>query len=708
MAIDLTFFRSSRLPVLLQSDDGSCGRTCIAMMAGYWGNQKLAQQILDESSTTRRGVSLATLIETASSFHFNARAVRLELAQLASVRAACILHWNFEHFVVLRSVRGDVATIHDPAVGVRKLSLEELSRHFTGVALEVTPSDSFVEQEAPPRIRIRQILGRVAGLRRGILGVFLLAVLVQLLLLLGPLLLQLVVDTAIPDSDKGLAAIICLGYIASIFLQTATSAVKQWLMTVMATELNSQWLSNGFAHLLRLPISFFESRQLGDILSRFGSIQSIQRTLTTQAAEALLDGCMTVITFLAMLTYMPWASLLSLVVVGIYAVLRLGLVSRIRRYSTEQLHHTGKQQSQFIESTKAIASIRIFGRESVRYASWVELLTRQFNSELAASRIAVVLQGSNGLLFGVERVITIWIAAIVVIDGEMSIGMLLAYVTYKELFSSKASGLIDKIGEIRGLQAHTDRVADIVLSPKEDEGSLGRTSMESAPVIELANVSFRYSEGEDWVLRDVSLRIESGESIAIVGPSGSGKTTLAKIMLGLVEPTSGSILVDGVPLERFGKRAFRSLVGTCLQDDQLMAGSISENISFFDEELNQGRVEECAKMVAMHAEILRMPMGYRTKLAESGSGLSSGQKQRIMLARALYRKPKVLLLDEATSHLDVANERHVNAAVADMRLTRIVIAHRPETIAMASRVFRIGETGIAGGGMSSEASLFVA
>jgi ATP-binding cassette subfamily B protein RaxB len=297
------------------------------------------------------------------------------------------------------------------------------------------------------------------------------------------------------------------------------------------------------------------------------------------------------------------------------------------------------------------------------------------------------------LLFGLERVAVIWIGALLVMDQRLSLGMLFAFFAYKETFAARVSALVDKAVDLRMLRLQGERLADIVLTaPEADTGSPAR---ELGAGLELRDLRFAYADGEPEVLRGVSLKIEPGESVAIVGPSGCGKTTLLKLMLGVHAPTSGEVLVGGVPLPRAGLRAWRDHVGVVMQDEPLFSGSILDNISFFSPEPDLPWAQQCARVASVHDEIEAMPMAYHTLIGDMGAALSGGQKQRVLLARALYKRPKILFLDEATSHLDVDRERSVNHAVRQLALTRVIVAHRPETIASAGRVIALHEGRVA-------------
>jgi ATP-binding cassette subfamily B protein RaxB len=267
--------------------------------------------------------------------------------------------------------------------------------------------------------------------------------------------------------------------------------------------------------------------------------------------------------------------------------------------------------------------------------------------------------------------------------------MLIAFIAYADQFISRAAGLIDKWVDFRMLRLHAERVADIALTAPEASADQPWSGPIPAASIELDNVSFRYADDEPWILRHCSLRVEAGESIAIVGPSGCGKSTLAKLVLGLLQPVEGEVRFGGIPIGKLGLDTYRQWVSAVMQDDQLFAGSVADNISFFDPEVSMERVVVAAHMAAIHDDIMAMPMGYESLVGDMGSSLSGGQKQRVILARALYRRPLLLMLDEATSHLDARREQMVNAAISHIAVTRIVVAHRPETIASAKHVIAL-------------------
>ncbi len=398
---------------------------------------------------------------------------------------------------------------------------------------------------------------------------------------------------------------------------------------------------------------------------------------------------MTVIAFGVMLVYSFNLAMVSVLAVALYVLIRTLSYRPLKAASEEQIVHSATEQSHFLESIRGLQTIKLFNREDERRAQWLNLVVNTINRGLVTQRMHVLFRTTSGLILGAENILVIYFGALLVMDGTFSIGMLFAYIAYKTQFSSRVGSLVDLSFEIKMLRLQRERLADIVLTEPEANLDIGTLSTKLIASIELRNVRFRYADSEPWVLDGVNLKIEAGESLVIIGPSGCGKTTLLKVLLGLAQPNEGEVLIGGVPLRGLGLRAYRDMLATVMQDDQLFAGSVADNISFFASDQSQQRVEVCAKQAAIHEEIMAMPMGYATLIGDMGTSLSGGQKQRILLARALYKQPRILFLDEATSHLDIEREQQVNEAVRSLHLTRVVIAHRPETIAMARRVVKL-------------------
>jgi ATP-binding cassette subfamily B protein RaxB len=488
------------------------------------------------------------------------------------------------------------------------------------------------------------------------------------------------------SADHDLLTLLGFGFIGIAVFSATITAARSWAVTWLGATLNVQWASNLFGHLMRLPLDWFEKRHVGDVVSRFGSMQSIQRTLTTQFVGSLLDGVMSLVTLVVMALY---SASLTVLVVGLfvgYGLIRWVFFSPLRRANEEQIIHAARQQSELLESIRGVMPVKLANKQGERLSRYANATVSTANRDIGIQRLTIAFALSNQMVFGIGRVAMVWIAATLALENRFSAGMLVAFIAYADQFTSRATGLVDKWVEFSMLKLHAERVADIALTEPEKAADVVWEGPVPEASIELRNVSFRYAEGEPWILKNCSLSVEAGESVAIVGPSGCGKSTLAKIVLGLLEPTEGVVCFGGIDIRKLGLDSFRQWIGAVMQDDQLFAGSVADNIGFFDPEGTPAKVEAAARLAAVHDDIAAMPMGYQSLVGDMGSSLSGGQKQRVILARALYRQPKLLVLDEATSHLDIQRERLVNAAVQRLKITRIVIAHRPETIASADKV----------------------
>jgi len=679
----------SKVPLVLQTEATECGLACIAMVAGFHGYRCELSALRRRFPVSLKGATLAVLIRVAAALKLMTRPLKLDIQDLPQLRLPCILHWEFNHFVVLIDFRSNGAIIHDPSRGERRVSLEELGKSFTGVALECWPGAEFKPDDSRRRLRLRDLVGHVSGLGRSLGQVLWLAAALELFTILSPLFQRWVIDEGIVSANRDLLTTLALGFGLLLAAQQAVDAIRGWVLMYLSTMVNIQWRANVFDHLLKLPVAYFEKRHLGDVVSRFGSIDTIQRTLTTSFLEAILDGAMTVITLVLMFIYSRPLAWIAVAAMSLYGLSRWIWFAPLRRAREDQIIHAAKQQSHFFETVRGIKVIKLFARVEERRSSWLSLLVDQINAELRTQKLALFYRTLNKLLFGLENILIIWCGALLVIQGHFTVGLLIAFLAYKGQFDTRVASLIEKFIDVKMLALQGERLADIVFTEPESSRIALRDAPEISATLEVRNVRFRYAEQEPYVLDGVSLKIAEGESVAIVGPSGCGKTTLLNLFLGIHTPTEGEVRIGGLRVDELGLDALRQMIGTVLQDDVLFAGSIADNISFFDPQADERWIVECARLAAIHEDIASMPMGYGTLVGDMGTVLSGGQKQRVLLARALYKRPKILLLDEATSHLDLVREQAVNVAIQSLRISRVIVAHRPETIASAERVVTI-------------------
>ena len=687
--LDTGLLTRSRVRLVRQSEVAECGLACLAMVANYHGYDIDLASMRRRYPPSPRGAPLRTLIDVADRLQMMSRPVKLPIEQLPNLAMPAVLHWDMNHYVVLERVRGRQALIHDPDGRSRWMPLAEVSDHFTGVALELSPGKNFQPGRERAKVRWSDLWSRLTGIKRALLQVLVLSLVIQAYVLALPYYTQIAVDTVLPAQDANLLIVLALGFGLFTLLRVGATFLRSFVLLTAGSRLGFGISSNVARHLFRLPVDWFARRQTGDILSRFQSVDPIRTALTEGTVAALVDGLLAMTTLAILFFYSAMlASVAVLALLG-YMAVRIVSFSFQRQAQEAAIVAGGKEQTTLIESMQGIAALRLFNRETARHTLWQGRLADETNAQIRMGRINVWQQGANGLLFGVENVVTIYLAIRLVLDGGFSVGMVFAYIAYKQQFLERSAALLDQTIAFFMLRLHLERLSDITLA--EEDASFGEsidTRTELRGAIELREVTYRYSPTDPFVLHGIDLRVEAGEHVAITGPSGAGKSTLLKIMLGLVEPTSGEVLVDGVPLVTFGYKSLHDQVAAVLQEDMLFTGSIGDNVALFDDAPDTGRIEDAARAAAIHDDIMAMPMRYETLVGDLGSSLSGGQKQRVLLARALYRRPRMLFMDEGTSHLDAANEARVNVAVRDMGITRIVIAHRNETVDAADRVLR--------------------
>lgn len=686
----------STMKTILQTEASECSLACLVMIARHFGYECDLTDVRRKFPLSLKGSNLSQLMQHASAMNLMGRPLRLELDEISELKLPCILHWNLNHFVVLKSVkknyRGRLTyTVLDPAIGQRKISAEKMSESFTGIALELDPSSEFRAIKKSKRVSISELTGKIRGLRSAVVQVIILALALEIFAVATPLFNQFIIDEVVVAGDRELLKVLAVGFILLLITQNAIGLARSWFVMRWSMDISLQWSVRIFSHLLNLPVHYFEKRHLGDVLSRFESIGAIQSTLTGVFIGSLLDGIMAIIAIAMMFLYSQFLSLVVLFAVVIYAGLRWALYRPFREASEERLIMTGKESSHFLESLRAIMPIKLFGKEADRIARWMNLRLNVQNRDVRTQKLGIIFQIGNASIFGLQAIAVFYVGAQLVIDNIFTIGMLFAFTSYSATFTDRVAKLIDMGVGIKMLSLHAERLADIALEPREDDSIADTELHRIVPKIELRNVSFRYGDGEPWILRGVNLVIMPGENVALTGPSGSGKTTLCKILLGILHPTEGDVLVGGIAITQLGLANYRRLVGTVMQEDTLLSGSVAENISFYDHHQDMEHIIACAIHAAVHNEITSMPMGYQTLVGDMGSSLSGGQKQRILLARALYKRPRILSLDEATSHLDIDNEMKVTVALKSLGMTQIMVAHRPDTICTADRVLVLNQ-----------------
>ena len=681
---------SQRMRPLLQSEAAECGLAALAMVALHHGHRINLPGLRQRYPTSIKGVTLEELMAIASDLELAPRALRLEVAELDKLRKPAILHWDLNHFVVLESATPRQVTILDPARGRRRMSLAVFGRHFTGVALELTPTADFKPIEARTRTRLSDLWSRLGNFGGPFTQILVLSLLIQLTTLITPFYIQLTVDEAIGQGDGSLLTVLLIGFMVVYGLAAVTRGLRDWVVLTLGQSLSFQLGGNVVRHLVRLPLGYFERRHVGDLLSRIGSIQPIQALLTRGIVNILIDSALLVTTLVVMTLISPSLTGIVLALTLLYVAVTQLLYPGLRRRTEEEIMARANEETYLMETMRAIRAIKLHGHEALRENGWRNRYAEVISASYKARIFDIRLDVAENILFGLSFLLTVYLGALAVMDQRLTVGLLLAFLAYRSSFTSSASSLVSQFQKWRLLGVHLDRLSDIVGEKKEDIRLGGpRQALMPGPAVRVECLTFAYGPAEAPILDKVDFEIPAGSFVAVVGPSGSGKTTLMRVLLGLLQPASGKLHVDGVPIGPATMAAWRGRIAAVMQDDYLLSGTLADNISFFDPFPDQQVIEHVCRLARIHDEIVKMPMGYHSLISDMGAALSSGQRQRILLARALYRDPDVLFLDEGTANLDPATEDRIAAMIAGLEITRVVIAHRPALVDKADIVFRV-------------------
>jgi ATP-binding cassette, subfamily B, bacterial CvaB/MchF/RaxB len=681
--------RGRKLPAIVASEAAECGLACLAMVSSYHGHNVDLNGLRQRHSLSLSGASLRGLMEIADQLGFSTRALKVELSALDRVQLPAILHWNLNHFVVLASISKHGVKIHDPAVGAKTLTHDEFSKHYTGVVLELTRSESFEPVTAHSPMRLSLLWSKLTGWWGALASVMALSVALQVAAFVAPLQMQLVVDQALAQNDRDLLVVIALGFGAIAIMQAGVEAIRSWALRVFGHLLSFQITGNLIRHMLKLPADYFEKRHVGDIVSRLGSVKPIQEAITKGVISTIIDGLMACIAAAILFFYSVKLAFIVIAAVLLNMALSLALVPAMKRRMEETIQAEAKEQTHLIETVRAATTLKLLGLEAVREGSWRNLHVSTTNANIGLGKLQISQTFIQSAIMGIQLVLVVYVAGNLILSGQgFSVGMLFAFLSYRQTFSDRATALVNQLIQFRLLRLHLDRLGDIVTNPAET-GSNVSVMPQVDGHIQLKGVSFRYGASDPLVLEDIYIDIEPGDYVAIQGPSGGGKTTLLKLLLGLNLPTEGTIKLDGHRATPERWRAWRNQIGVVAQDDRLLSGSIADNIAGFDPDLDMQRVLAAADAAQVHNDIMRMPMQYLSLVGDMGSSLSGGQRQRVLLARALYRNPKILILDEGTANLDKENETLIADLVDQLAITRIVVAHRPQLLSRAQRVFTI-------------------
>jgi len=674
-------FARRRVPEVRQMSEVECGLACLTMVLNYYGYGISLSELRTRSGVGRDGLSALELVRTARHHGMRVRAISLPGNDFRFITLPAIVHWEFNHFLVVERWSSGHVDVVDPAAGRNRLHHHEFDAGFTGVVILLEPGETFDRRPAASqgtfRTYVLEYLRRSPATFLQILGVSLLLLLIGLAL---PLLTKVVVDQVLPFQIRNVMPILAIGIVVLFLSLTIATLLREWYLSYLRARIDIHMMLGFVEHLLALPYSFFQQRSTGDLLSRVASNALLREILSNQLLSTVLDSSL-VVFYLVILFWQSVPFGLLTLAFGVLQVLLLVLTNRpIGRLARRELTAFGKSQGYLGEALVGIATLKASGAEDRALERWSNVFFDHLNISLrynyASGTLSAILTGLRS--FG--QLALLWVGATQVLNGSITLGTMVALIALAGAFFAPLGSLAASGQQFQLVGANLHRISDVMEAELEQYGRKVEPTPQLSGRIELEDVAFRYSKTGPEVLRQIDVAVEAGSRVAIVGLSGSGKSTLGKLLLGLYMPTRGSIFYDGLWLRGLNLPEIRRQFGVVLQESALFSGSILSNITLIDPAIDRERVIQAAKIAAIHDDIVAMPMAYDSFVSEGGSALSGGQRQRLAIARAVAHGPTILLLDEATSHLDVETEQRVARNLRKLACTQIIIAHRLSTI----------------------------
>lgn len=672
---------------MLQMNTVECGAACLAMILSYYGRQTSISEVCNRCGIGRDGISALALVRVANAYGLRTRALTVESQELRFVTVPAIIHWDFNHFLVLEHWSPHVIDIVDPAQGRRRLSIAEFEQRFTGIVILLEPGVTFAKGSSPATINVRTYAASYVKFSPASLFQILAAsLLLQLCGLALPILTKVVVDQIIPLGLQNELALLGLGMMILVLAQLVTTLLRGLVLLYIQTRIDIRMMLSFFEHLLTLPVRFFQQHASGDLIARMSSNQIIRDTISNQLISTLLDGGFVLVYFFLLLSQ---SFLYSLIVLGIgllQIVLLLATTRLMHRLSQRVLVAQGKSLGYATEVLVGMPTLKAMGAEQTAMERWSNLFFDGINTSVRQQTATTFLTGALSTINTGAPLALLWVGTAQVLAGQLPLGTMLALNALSIAFLTPLSTLVTSGQNLQLITSHLERISDVLETPPEQASNSDQALPQLCGNVRLEHVDFRYDAQAPLVLHDLNLEIRAGQKVAIVGRTGSGKSTLGHLLLGLYPPTGGKISYDEFSLQHLNYRAIRSQFGVVIQNSRLFSGTIRENILLGNAAVEMAQIIQAAQMAEMHDEIMKMPMKYETRVAEDGTVLSGGQRQRIALARALLKRPVLLLLDEATSALDVRTEHAIERNLHRLLCTQIIIAHRLSTVRHADLI----------------------
>ncbi|MGZ9815643.1 peptidase domain-containing ABC transporter [Peribacillus simplex] len=671
-----------------QMEFSECGLACMAMLLNYHNHQISLNELRDEFPSPRGGYSFLNLVQIATKKKMEAQAYQVNIEQIHSLILPVILHWEDTHFVILERVTKKHYKIVDPAKGKMKLSQDEFQRKFTGYALAVTPSTAFDERKKQEKNIIFHYLKKHKNL---LFGILLLTLFLQGVMITVPLFTKWFTDSILIQKDKSLFAVTGLMVIGIFLSYLLLTSLRVWILSRTETILDRSIMSDFMSKLVHLPFSFFDNRTSGDIIFRTNSNFYIRDILSTTLITVFIDVLLIITYSIIMFTFSPKLTVLLLVLTLVLIIALFFNSKVIRNLVDRNIKDKVKVQSLVTEFVHNSLDVKVLGIENQLFNKWKTNYQTQLMSTQKLNIWEGMIHTVTSSIQVIIPLVILWIGSMMLMNNELTIGTIIAFSSIATAFITPVVSLSNHYTQIVSIKAYFSRIEDVLKTKEEqvEKDHLLKVN-KVAGKVEFINVDFNYNVFGEKIVEQISFSIQPGETVAIVGPSGSGKSTIAKLLLGLNKTSGGEILIDDVPIEKYHLSSLRSAVGSVLQEAQLFNGTIKENI-MMNADVSQEQVEEAAKMAAIYEDIMSTPLKFETIISEGGSNLSGGQRQRMIIARALLNKPGLIVLDEATSNLDNITEQKIKSSLDQFKSSKLVIAHRLDTIMNADKIIVLNQ-----------------
>ncbi|TBL80152.1 peptidase domain-containing ABC transporter [Paenibacillus thalictri] len=679
----------SKFPVLMQQSEMDCGPTCLTMIVRYYGMNASVNRMRDRCNVGAEGTSMLGLIETLESLGFTAKGLKTAGSLLKELTAPFIAHWNGNHYIIVYEVREHDLVVADPALGyIDTMSFDAFTKHWTGFVITMQPTDQLVSLDDKEMLW-KRYLHYVQPSKKLLTSALGLSIAIELVSLLFPVMTQQIFDRVLDVANWPLLHIIVVTLLALALFNTVSIVIRQTLIGRLAYAIDHSMLDSFYRYLFRLPYSYFTKRTSGDILTRVYENEKLRRLMTDHAIELLLDVLTLFVYGGLMAYYHPVLAFISFAFLPLYAGLYSYVLPKMRRNLRKQLIAEGESQTQIVEAVHAIATVKGVSMERVVRSKLLHKLSRLLALRLEGNRLETISNAGAAIVRSLSNVALLYFGSRYVLEGQLSVGELVAYTVLFTSFMFALQMISQRIGELSEARISMERLNDVYESTPEHPHP---DKMRMLPAIQghirFEKVSFQYYRGGKMILQNLDLELKPGQTVALIGRSGSGKSTIAHLLLKLLEPSGGTIFVDGYPLREVHATSIRKQVGIVQQETVLFRGTVRENIALSGENVTSGEIEQAARLAGAHEFIEALPLGYDTIIGEGGIRLSGGQRQRIVIARALVNNPRILVFDEATSALDTESERIIQQNMSEMLhgRTTLIIAHRLSTIRNADLI----------------------